>query len=228
MFPLKKISCKKKKLSRLVKTPDELIKEETEVWERQPDEPIKAFKMFQFYRDLPDRKLFDGRIKKHFKCSNSLIGYYSSVYQWRERARCYDNHLDRIKQKAMAQKIEEMATRHAEEAVMAQKSLMYPIYEFLSKIDTEDNDIKPMTAKELFRIVIDAVDKLQKVIEVERKALGADINKTELDIKSDGKSVVPVINIEVVGSRSPLLEKIEDAEFVEHKNDCETEHNTEI
>jgi len=211
-----KIPCKKKSLSRLVKTKEEEIKGEAEVWERQPDEPLKAFRMFQFYRDSDRRRIVSKEMLQKFKCSEHLARYYASVYSWRERARCYDNYLDKIRQRAMAKKIAEAAERHAEEAVKAQEVLMQPIIEFLRKIQDGENDFRDMTPKQLFRFVTDAVDKLHKVVEIERKALGADVNKTEVDIKSNGIGVVPTIHIEVVGTNSPLLNQIEPAKVVDN------------
>lgn len=203
---------KKGKLSidrKLEKTDAEILKDETELWEKQPRESDKAFSIFNFYRDMPNRKLHDGRIKREFNIAQSTVNYYSHVYAWKERVRAWDNYLDKRKQAAQIKAIEEMAERHAKQAMAVETSLMVPVKEFLDKIrNIGAGEMKNMKVKDLYKLVVDAAEKLPRIIEIERKARGADVNKNSLDITSDGEPIKPVISITVQGSKSPLLEKL--------------------
>lgn len=196
---------------KLIETDQEIISSETQLWERQPTEPAKAFEMFTIYRDMSERKMHDGRIRKQFKCSNETITYYAYTYKWKERARAWDNFLDRKKQAETIKAVEEMASRHSKQAIAAARALMEPVKEMLERIQSPTkNEFKNMTIKELYRFTLDAIDKLPKIMEFERKARGADVSKSSIDITSNGQTLPPIININVQGSKSPLIEQVDD------------------
>jgi phage antirepressor YoqD-like protein len=189
-------------------TAEELKSTEAELWERQPEESAIAFKYFREYLETPKRRIYDGELAKKLKIGQYKLNYYARTHKWTERARAWDNYLVRKKNEATIRAVEEMAERHAKHAMAVETALMFPIMEFVNAIRSIDrNDIKLMKAKELYKFVIDASEKLPKIIDIERKSRGVpnDISKTDIDLTSDGEPIKPMINISVKGSHSPLL-----------------------
>lgn len=85
-----------------------------EAWERQTGEPGRAFSAFVIFRDLgPKRTLTE--LAKHpdapTRTTRTLAGW-SAMWHWNDRARAYDNALDRRRVEAQAEEIEAMARRH--------------------------------------------------------------------------------------------------------------------
>ena len=74
----------------------------TEAWERQKGEPSKSYSLFKEYRDLGSKRTFPQIIKlkksKHTEEKNipslSQLKTLSSRWNWVERCRLYDNHMD--------------------------------------------------------------------------------------------------------------------------------------
>jgi hypothetical protein len=87
----------------------------TQAWERQRGERVKAFRMFQIYRDLgPERSL--AKLAEHggnLTPSRRQLQRWSSKYRWVERCRHYDNFLDAELRKRNEKERAEMAERHA-------------------------------------------------------------------------------------------------------------------
>lgn len=74
----------------------------TEAWERQKGEPSKSYSLFKEYRDLGSKRTFPQIIKlkksEHTEEKNipslSQLKTLSSRWNWVERCRLYDNHMD--------------------------------------------------------------------------------------------------------------------------------------
>lgn len=74
----------------------------TEAWERQKGEPSKSYSLFKEYRDLSSKRTFPQIIKlkksEHTEEKNipslSQLKTLSSRWNWVERCRLYDNHMD--------------------------------------------------------------------------------------------------------------------------------------
>lgn len=74
----------------------------TEAWERQKGEPSKSYSLFKEYRDLGSKRTFPQIIKlkksEHNEEKNipslSQLKTLSSRWNWVERCRLYDNHMD--------------------------------------------------------------------------------------------------------------------------------------
>lgn len=74
----------------------------TEAWERQKREPSKSYALFKEYRDLGSKRTFPQIIKlkksEHTEEKNipslSQLKTLSSRWNWVERCRLYDNHMD--------------------------------------------------------------------------------------------------------------------------------------
>ncbi|MCM1295982.1 MAG: hypothetical protein NC311_10610 [Muribaculaceae bacterium] len=70
-------------------------KDRTEAWERQKGESAKAFTAFCVYRNMGPERSVKG-VQSEYKASTSLLYRWSSQWNWAERVRLYENHLDRI------------------------------------------------------------------------------------------------------------------------------------
>jgi len=76
-----------------------------EVWLRQPGETEKAYAAFQCYLEMGDERSIPAVAKEVAK-SRQLIGRWRSKYNWKERAREYDNFVALGKAKKTRREIE--------------------------------------------------------------------------------------------------------------------------
>lgn len=86
-------------------------------WERQSDESVKAYEAFAVYRDLGINRRLDDVAAKLNK-STTIMGRWSSQFNWIARATAYDDYIDaearkRLDREAIRRKAD-MLRRHAE------------------------------------------------------------------------------------------------------------------
>jgi hypothetical protein len=94
-------------------------------WERQPAEGARAFAAFAAYRDLPASKRSLSAacaVFYHGKTAAKLrqLESWSSLWHWTQRAAAWDDEQDRLRRQAHARALQEMAERHARDAVALQ------------------------------------------------------------------------------------------------------------
>ena len=90
-----------------------------ELWERLPQESMKAYAAFCAYRDLgPDRSM--AKAGEVLGKSQGLMEGWSAAYDWVKRATAWDDEQDRVARKAQMDEIKKMRVRHAK---IAQKAL---------------------------------------------------------------------------------------------------------
>jgi hypothetical protein len=92
-----------------------------ELWDRLENEPERAYRAFESYRNLPssERTLIKA-YRQHVGNPDAANpsdtwSRWSSDFAWRERAAAYDAHLDRIRERSIEKAIEEEAERQARE-----------------------------------------------------------------------------------------------------------------
>lgn len=96
-----------------------------EIWERLPGESSKAYEAFCIYRDLGVDRSIEKTAKSRLKPgSYSWLRNWSSKYNWVERARAYDDYLEREKRKEQEKAILEMVERHTKEAMALQQKAL--------------------------------------------------------------------------------------------------------
>ena len=96
-----------------------------EIWERLPGESSKAYEAFCIYRDLGVDRSIEKTAKNRLKPgSYSWLRNWSSKYNWVERARAYDDYLEREKRKEREKAILEMVDRHIKEAMALQQKAL--------------------------------------------------------------------------------------------------------
>jgi hypothetical protein len=93
-----------------------------ELWDRLENEPERAFRAFESYRNLPsgERTLITA-YRRHVgnphaaKPSDTWSRWFRQ-YAWRERAAAYDAHINRLREKSMEKVIQQEAEEQARQA----------------------------------------------------------------------------------------------------------------
>ena len=104
-----------------------------EIWERLPSESSKAYAAFCIYRDMGPKRSIEKVQKKVGKKSGYLRHLYrwSSKYNWFERAKAYDDYIEKKKREENEKAILEMAERHVKLAM----AFLLKIAQALQQID---------------------------------------------------------------------------------------------
>ena len=88
-------------------------------WEQQPGESAKAFEAFAIYRDMGVERSVR-KVTQRLNKSLTLIGKWSSRYNWPERARAYDRDLDRQAHAQAVRDVRSMTNRQIRIAMQLQ------------------------------------------------------------------------------------------------------------
>jgi len=101
-----------------------------EMWERHKEEnSSKEYAAFCIYRDLgPNRSLEKVR-RSGVKTTLRWLQHWSAKYNWVERARAYDDYLERRKREEKEKAILDMAERHAKLAMAFQQRVAQRLQE---------------------------------------------------------------------------------------------------
>ncbi|RAM52031.1 MAG: hypothetical protein C6Y22_08310 [Hapalosiphonaceae cyanobacterium JJU2] len=155
-----------------------------DIWERLPDEPIKAWTAFVTYRDM-------GLSRTYVRTCEALnrpasyrkpIEKWASRFNWQERVRAYDAHIDRLnrnfheseKRSEYARKVEayrdEMEKLSAAMVAMGARAIAILQRELASRLQHPER-LKPSELAGLMRASIWAVDVGSKL---QAEALGLD------------------------------------------------------
>ena len=136
------------------------ISNEQEPWERQAGESSVAYEAFLLYRNMshePDgekKKRRLASVAKKLGKSLALMERWSFTWDWVERARAYDNELQRISMEETREAVRKMLKDHMTMAQALQKKAMTA----LLRLDDES-----LSAKNI-------LDYLAQGIELERQA----------------------------------------------------------
>ena len=109
-------------------------------WERQEGESEKAFEAFAIYKDMGANRSIQMVGQKLGK-SRVLIERWSSRWNWVERARAYDNVLEKEAEAAAIKERKEMLKRHVGISMQLQKKALEAL-QLLSVEDICARDIK--------------------------------------------------------------------------------------
>lgn len=145
-----------------------------EPWEQQPGESSPAFQAFARYRDAgPDQRSVR-RVARDLGKSGSLIGEWSTKNRWVERARAWDLHLDRIKQRELEDRQVEAAERHALMVAGSLQATSVITQKFLEKVTTEEGAkaLDRMAPDDLAQLAIAAARVQPRLVPAERLSLG--------------------------------------------------------
>lgn len=104
-------------------------------WDQLPGESSKAYAAFAIYRDLGPRRSVDEASRAYHRPTpqaatstatrrrrgaSGQVRLWAERWNWSARARAWDQELERVKTSKQVAAVEEMAERHAKEALMLQ------------------------------------------------------------------------------------------------------------
>ena len=166
--------------------------EKRELWDSLDSEPSRAYEAFQTYLSLPsgDRTLVAAY--RHYvdnpnalKASDTWVAW-AHRYAWKDRAKAYDSHIDRIRRKGMEEAIEQAAAEQARQAERARYHLndLLTNYhaktmDFLEQMDPAD--MRFSDAVQVARLHIEHVDKFGSGEEGVREDDWTEEDDAELD-----------------------------------------------
>jgi hypothetical protein len=105
------------------------------LWDRLPGESPKAYRAFCVYRDLGPGRCLDQASRSYHQRqraeadgtqpgrqprASGTIRRWAERWNWSVRAMAWDQELEQVKRKKQVEEVEEMAQRHAREALMLQ------------------------------------------------------------------------------------------------------------
>lgn len=138
-------------------------------WERQQGESEKAYEAFSVYRGMDEKRTFQSVADKLHK-SCTLIRRWKEKWNWQERARAYDNELDREAYRKAVKDRKDMVERHIKIAMQMQGKAL----EALNNLSVEE-----MTAK-------DIKEYIKMATELER--LSRTFTETSIEGKNGGQT----------------------------------------
>lgn len=128
-------------------------------WERQNGESEKAFEAFAIYRDMGQGRTFVA-VAERLRKSDTLIRRWKERWEWAERARAYDNELEKeARAKAVKDRMK-MTDRHISIAMQLQKKAL----EALANLKV--TDMSPKDIKEFLKMATD-LERLNRTFEDE-------------------------------------------------------------
>ncbi len=101
---------------------------DTNPWERQEGESVKAFEAFTIYLEMGDERGIRA-VAQRLDKSRTLIGRWSVTYHWVERAAAYDADIQRKVHAAAVKKQKKMAERHISIALQLQEKALAALAE---------------------------------------------------------------------------------------------------
>ena len=104
-------------------------------WERQKGETPQAFEAFSIYRDMGSSRS-TAKVGRKLGKSKNLMDRWSSRWEWVERARAYDNDLERQERAEAAKDLKEARKRQRKTGYFMQKKAT----EALDRLNVEDLD----------------------------------------------------------------------------------------
>lgn len=114
---------------------------DTEPWERQEGESVKAFEAFTVYLEMGDERSIRDVAQRLAK-SRTLIGRWSVTYQWVERVSAFDADVQRKAHAKAVKKRRNMVDRHISIALKMQEKALLA----LEQMNPADIDPKNLIA----------------------------------------------------------------------------------
>jgi hypothetical protein len=161
-------------------------------WERQRDEPSKAFNAFVIFREMGDeRSVTKVRDEAGFAASHRQLLNWAEKHRWIERVDAYERYLDRRRVKAQADEVERQARRQIEVGQVLQDVGLRYINE---NLQNEEDRRKNLTTNGSLRFV-------SRGVELEREGLG-------LNDKGGAGDTNVQINVMDAGTKDTLFGQI--------------------
>lgn len=120
----------------------QIPRDDLQPWERQPDETPEAYRYFCYYRDADPAERSQAHVQRKFGLSRTVVCRHSSNHRWIERAATWDFHIERCRLAKTETMQTEMASRHAEIAVV----MLTRVKQRLARINFNKLDPKAIAA----------------------------------------------------------------------------------
>ena len=162
-------------------------------WERQKDEPLKAWEAFAAYRDMGMARS-QSKVAEKLHKSRPTMGRWSALYSWTERCRAWDAYLDSERRRALLKEAEAAARRHAKIA----QSMLEEVDECVNAMRTPDEQGK------VEQLPLDQVVRwFDSAVKAERLALGLSTESIATDVLTQAKA--DAISQNIVGLVNGLI-----------------------
>ena len=135
-------------------------------WERQKGESAQAYEAFTTYRDMGAERSLT-KVSQALNKTRTLLGRWSSTWNWQERVRAYDNELEKEARARAIRGRKDMTERHIKIAMQVQKKAL----EALASLSVED--MSPKDVKEYIKMATD-LERLNRAFEEESSKGGGD------------------------------------------------------
>jgi hypothetical protein len=119
------------------------------IWERQVNEPERAFLRFKKYREMGSKRSLR-TLAQQENVQLSSIAAISTKFNWQARVAKWDAHLDQISQQSEIDEIVAMKKRQISLALKAQKLAEQGLEKLIKQIETDDvSQIRTMDLSKL-------------------------------------------------------------------------------
>jgi hypothetical protein len=202
------------------------IEKKKELWDRLKNEPERAYRAFETYRNLPsaERTLIEAYREHvgnpHAAKPSDTWSRWSRQFAWRERAAAYDAHIDRLREKSMEKVIQQQAEEQARQLERMRgcfNELMTIAYsEAIEYLESEDF-VQQMRPQDVINIVKLHFEVTQKLGNTNTQSPDSVVDWSE-DEQRELDAILEEIDPEEV-QEEPEEESNEDEESVEDKED---------
>jgi hypothetical protein len=110
----------------------ENLQAEEKPWDRRPGESAKAYRAFALYRDMQADRTFES-VARELRCSGTNIRRFAKRWDWAQRVRAYDIHVDRIELDALSRDRVAMKKRMARQGIDMQAAAADGLSELMRK-----------------------------------------------------------------------------------------------
>jgi hypothetical protein len=129
--------------------------DEKRAWDRLPGESSKAYHHFCLYRDMAaSRSLRQMAGVPGCTSVRRQLNRWSSRWQWVERCRQYDEHLEYQLRTQQEKERREMSKRHARIAMLGQNILVKGMEELLAKVQSGQHNLVPSELARLMDVSV--------------------------------------------------------------------------
>ena len=153
---------------------------DTDPWERQEGESVKAFEAFAVYLGMGENRSIRAVARECGK-SSSLISRWSVAHQWVERVAAYNSDIQKKAHATAVKKAQEMADRHISIALKMQAKAL----QALANMNPEDIDPKNLVAFIREATKLERENRTEIVKETDPNKGGAEDSSTLADVISE-------------------------------------------
>jgi hypothetical protein len=123
---------------------------EEKPWDRRPGESAKAYRAFALYRDQQADRTFES-VAGVLQCSGTNIRRWAKRWNWADRVRAHDIHVDRIELDALSRERLAMKKRMARQGIDMQAAAADGLSELLRLIKRKKRPLR-LSASDIARL----------------------------------------------------------------------------